>query len=666
MKHTAALALALALFSALPRPVGAVLQTAPSAFAPAADTRLVPFSRDSASGYASLYAATAFPGEILVWPAAQSPTPLTLRVEVLPFEKEKCGIPKLPAGDHFDANPRLPFNPPEPSFPHAVFTTTVNFPANAEPPLHAPFHLPYYYSYYTFFARIRWTLLDAAGAVLAQDFLPDAFAHIRDWPTGPHATLVAPPLTMEEAQDQKNTFIAATEDSPRAWPFLSHSISAIDFRPAGAAPSPSANSRPVGAALQAAPSFVGRARLLGIDILPETNASSLPVFPLCTQNSYGRYDSSPAAFARQPPGEEPSRVWNGKWDAAGNERLMGAARIPGDALGRNTGAYFAATVIFLILFFLGTAILLARYFARRKGEARLRVWVALPAWCVAATLFVLFVLPLFLDRVPRADIIQWRLSTPGEPEAFVLETGRAQAFTRAPVSWRFPADGWFSGDDYAAGGAANYDLAAGTLILRDPPRPVGKREEVMAMRFAPAPDPPFSITPDEEVRQFRFATRDGEAGGFAILEDLAASVTHPPRAISDRAVTAHGDFAAVWLFARGKWYSLGPMKDGETRAPDASMFVQEGLAIRRTPFCNLFEKAPFALATGRISDAAESWLAKKAEENAEGGEPLAGLDYAVIVALRAEENPPVKLAPLFATRRAPVITTRIVEVEAFQ
>lgn len=650
-------------------------------FEPAADTRLHAFVRAEVPGSANLHQATACPGDVAVSPAntgGRTDAPLSVRLEVLAYDADKAGAPAVPADEHYEKNPMLPFGPPSGPAPLPLFTTTTTFPAGAEYPLRAPLHLPDLPSLNSPFinhrgtiARVRWAVLDAKGHAVAHGFLPDAFADWRTWERSQLVTLDMRGTPSEASQsDKAHPVIPATEASFRSWQFLSHLV--MDIEPDPASP-PSSD-------------FLARAKLLGIAIHPATNAP-LPVVPLCVGNSrYGWISSE--AFGNLPPGKSLSQHGRTPDEfRRRQEQLMGAARIPGDTLGRDTIAFFAATAAFMILFFIGTGIVLIRHFAMRKGEARIRVWIALPVWCVTATFLALFALPLLLDRAPRADMTQWRLSTPGASEMLVVETGRAQSFDRAQVVWRCPANCWFGVRNYVNGGAADIDLAAGTQSLHGGPHKPGVREEAMSMRFEPAREPPFTISPDEDSRHIRFTPDGGIADPFnSILKDWAGADISPPAAPPDRSITAHGDFAAVWLFARGKWYSLGPMKDGESRAPGASMFVSAGPCTIQTPFANLFDMAPFALAVGNIRATAETWLAKISQGPGEAvaerrpnevstpavaipvglqvREFMLSLDDAVVVGLRSDDNPPVSLSPQFANRRNPVVTTRIVEVEA--
>jgi hypothetical protein len=137
-----------------------------------------------------------------------------------------------------------------------------------------------------------------------------------------------------------------------------------------------------------------------------------------------------------------------------------------------------------------------------------------------------------------------------------------------------------------------------------------------------------------------------------------------------REVTADADLAGVWVFTRGLWYGLGPMKKGETRTLDASMRIGQGADLTRKAYTTLFMKSPFSVREGRadITKKAEAWLAAAKDD----GDPpidagLAGdICSAVVFALRGDEDAKPDLAPSFKSARRPVTTSRIVHVEVFQ
>ena len=286
----------------------------------------------------------------------------------------------------------------------------------------------------------------------------------------------------------------------------------------------------------------------------------------------------------------------------------------------------------------------------------------LPAWCVAASAAVFLVVRPLLDRAPRADVTEWRFAIAGEPEELRVECGRAHSFSRSPAVWTIAADGWFAEDAMCEGASITRGIPAGRMTLSGGPIVRGDVKEIVAMRFAPRAERPVSITADPDAHP-------APPHEFSVLlrRWLGSREVKTPL----REVTANADFAGVWIFTRGLWYGLGPMKKGETRKLDASMRIWQGADLRRKAYTTLFMKSPFSVRDGRadITKKAEAWLAA-AKEN---GDPppidadLAGdICSAVVFALREGEDAKPDLAPSFKGSRRSVVTSRVVHVEVFQ
>ena len=224
-----------------------------------------------------------------------------------------------------------------------------------------------------------------------------------------------------------------------------------------------------------------------------------------------------------------------------------------------------------------------------------------------------------------------------------------------------------------------------------------------AATFAPHEAPAVEISPDPDARaeDFLWAVEEPDAKetGAApdptareafrrLLRDWTCGDPDSRSRVPARTVTARADYAAVWVYARGHWYALGPMKAGETRALDRSQRVQDGMDVSDKPYGNLFAHAPFVLDKSRINPLAESWLAReeardpKARDGA-GEEPdgkkeaphpvtrefLDRLDDAFAVALEARPGVASGPAAPQATFLAPsigargAVSSRIVHVE---
>lgn len=636
-------------------------ETAPDAplaatFEASADTRRRDFVRnDDGDGYASVYARAQCPGELVLTrrepgsgkahaenaenaenAESRPPRVRTVRVETAFVPGPKTQPPVLPAGAHYEANPFLPFPVPAGSVDPWVFSVTATFPDGAAWPLRVPVRLPTGHWWSRELGserfRVRWEARDAAGAVVARGVLPDAFE------TGGHGAETHVVDARGDRMPAKSGAARATPGTWNAWPFLASSAVDVVFDEQSLRDA-------FGADDAAAVRFLRRAALVGVGTTGATRlwpaAPDLArARPLAAAEIVGRSRGNDHvwSFSQTTPGSR--KHWDkDSWVKRNEaERLLEPARIPDATLGRRTTPFFGATVLFMVTFAIGTALLLVRFFALRRGEARLAVWRALPLWCAAAAAFALFALPLFLDRGPRADVTEWRYGWPDAPEELRLAEGRFHSFDAAPSSWTVPLDAWFYAIPGAnrekvpgTGPAETIDFAAGVRELRLPERTRGKRETVHAATFAPHGGPAVEISPDPDARAADFlwaveapAPENAEAAtqpapaeardSFRqLLRDWTCGDPDRRSRVPARTVTARGDYAAVWVFARGHWYALGPMKAGETRALDRSQRVQDGMDAENKPYDNLLAHAPFALDTGRIVPVAESWLARDAK-----------------------------------------------------
>ena len=622
-------------------------ETAPDAplaatFEASADTRRRDFVRNlDGDGYASVYARTPCPGDLVLAPASAGAAPRvrSVRVETAFVPGPRTAPPVLPAGAYYETNPFLPFPVPGGPADPWVFSVDATFPDDAAWPLRVPVRLPtgHWWSREPGAERfrVRWEVRDAADAVVARGVLPDAF----EMGGGSESFVVD---ARGDRAPVKSGHARATPGTWNAWPFLAWAAVDVFF-------DEQALRDAFGADDAAAVRFLRRAALVGVGATGVARhwpgAPDLArTRPLAVAEFAGRSRGNDhvLSFSQTTPGRRSC------WDAdswinrSEVERLLEPARIPDSTLGRRTRPFFGATVLFLVAFAVGTALLLVRFFALRRGEARLAVWRALPLWCVAAAVFALLALPLFLDRAPRADVTEWRYGWPDAPEELRLAEGRFHSFDAASSSWAVPLEAWFHAIPGAGrekvpgtGPAETIDVAAGVRRLRLPERTRGEPETVCAATFAPHGGPAVEISPDPDARAADFlwaveapgpagsappASAEAHGSFRKLLLDWTSGDPDGHSRVPARTVTARGDYAAVWVFARGHWYALGPMKAGETRALDRSQRLLDGMDAANKPYDNLFAHAPFALDTSQIVPVAESWLARdaKARDGARG------------------------------------------------
>ncbi len=648
-------------------------------FVPWADSREQDFNR-LLGGHASLYYPfSPFVGELVLSPGPATDgdetalkEPLLLVVETVVLPQGKAGAPSVASDAHYASNPFLAFGTPPSEVGESVFSFSSFFPTGSPLPLRAPVFaasVPLterrtYGNSGDLLMRVRWKALDDSGATVASGIIPDAFS-VRSGFAGKSTELFA--WKGEKGSSSRGSDTAlATDASFRAWPMLARVVKSLSLG-AGII------GRVFGDDSKAFAAFLRRARLVGVEVSFDEAAAQSPVVKsavaeIARESVIIGLDSESHRWTHSLSGEAPctqpcqySDSPEFKAHQPQDEDMIAPARMPGDTLGRNTTVYAAATSLFMLLFAVGTAALLIRFFAKRRGEARLAVWTALPVWCIAASAVVFLVVRPFLDRAPRADVTEWRFAIAGEPEELRVECGRAHSFSRSPAVWTMAADGWFAEEAIREGASITRGIPAGKMTLSGAPLVRGELQKVFAMRFAPHAGSPVSITADPDAhpatpQEFSVLLR-GWLGSLGVTTPL-------------REVTADADLAGVWVFTRGLWYGLGPMKKGETRKLDASMRIWQGPDLSRKAYTTLFMKSPFSVRDGRadITKKAEAWLAAAKDD----GDPpidagLAGdICSAVVFALREGEDEKPDLAPSFERSRRPVITSRIVNVEVFQ
>lgn len=356
--------------------------------------------------------------------------------------------------------------------------------------------------------------------------------------------------------------------------------------------------------------------------------------------------------------------------------------IPDPLLAESTSRYIVATFAFLIATFLLAGALLLRYFLLRKGEARMPVWWAFPAFAAAAGAFAILAVPLVLDRTSRVDITGWRFSVHGVERELWIAKAAAEGFDPLPARWETIPGGWFAPEDFGRATCIEY-AADGTVGMIGGDGLTAARQTATAMHFEDCSGPRFSLTPDtESAADVLMGALDGDAGGGLANSQLARMLrqwTFPGDKAPKRTLTAHGDYSCVWLFVRNRWFEIGPMKNGESRDISESrpLFELEYSPARK----NLLSVAPFVMDTKYIVDTADQWLAAVTGEQRmdDYGRPIpapAGppeldanfirlLDDAIVVGRRSGETPPNSPRVRWsASRPRPQRRTgRIVDVE---
>ena len=688
-------------------------------FEPYADTRERTFLRDSVSCYSDLHKFTPYPGSLVIEAAANrdgaAPTqgdPLDVTIEVVQIKNENAGFPVVPANGHYAENPFLPFSFPSgrAGRPVAVISARMSAPGDGGA-VRIPLSMPRHGAYNTSL-RIRWRVFAKGdGGILAQGVLPMAFWDgTSDFFMGKYSPYVETRPRMLE-KDGKGTSALATDALWDAWPMLASSFDEVWFDAAGFERAFGAESG------RDASQFANRARLLGLvlcaakddaaawDALSASGASRWRdiVCPMPSRRAYsGKFgeklgDSfSSYSYSNPKTKEEIIRLIE---DA---ERKLEGARIPGDTLGREQWPYTVATTLFLSVFAIGSVAILVRYFAFRSGEARLAVWHVLPVWAVTCMVFGFLALPMFLDRTPRLDVTEWRFGIDGVPEALCIANGRAHSFLAVPALWTIHSDAWFFKDYYFGDlfddgtGPCEFSIAPdGRCSVSSPLAKRGMGESASAARFV-RHESPVALSPDPEAAS---AMTNAEAE-TKLLMAWTSPATLPPDVDAvhtpDRSVTALEDLDAVFVYTRNRWYSLGPMKAGDTVALDVSQRVWIKMDTRSKPWKDLFAAAPFAIYDADVKSYAESRLAMGKENgeepdkgepanrdaDVEGGIGIAGaeaqfqsterteamkrkLGAAFVVAIRGGTGGDPCLSAGFPGGRAAKVSGRIVNLEVF-
>lgn len=705
-----------------------------AAFEPFVDMRDGKLDKSDVSGYANLARKTPFPGEIVFsgdFSGDGGGLPdggLEIVVDAVSVDEAHSGKPSIGKNDHYAGNPFLPYAMPVGPCDEPAATTRSFVPRDGTG---KEIRVPVVTSSGDLWTRgdaacrIRWRILSAAnGREIARGVLPEAFTNTtrsRDGKTPDAVYAMAGPGNRAKTRPGR-----ATENTWRAWPALVESFASVVFDDAGF------GEAFAGADPSAVSNFFARARLANLVISKKGAKSGENAWPAAWQAAGRRqivvpkrwnvnlYDGDSAYFSQSPvavrlrsPGKDAK---NGKRAPGGAEEADGrfdAIRIPGATLRRPAAPFVVATAAFLVAFASGSVALLVFFFAFRKGEKRLAVWHALPAWCVLCSLFGWLALPLALDRRPYSDVTEWRYSIDGLDESFCIATGRAQTFESKPTSWSVPGGAWFGmpynwRDRYQKGRVFGFNANAdGDATLTLPPRNAGSEDRATAFRFAPrkpavalSPDPAFSF--DGFLREASRAPSAQEDGGMRpvfskFLSEWSGSGFRKPGASGDdplpqRSVTAHRALDGVFVYSRGSWYALGPMAAGETRALDPSMKVVSGIDTSDTPDDNLFKDAPFAVVEKDVESFASAWLARekggRRGGDADGGKSGKGgkrpsLDsygpeeiedivgrlgsaFAVSIFKQDEEDAPF-LSPAFPGSAKDVQSTgRIATVEVFQ
>ncbi len=193
----------------------------------------------------------------------------------------------------------------------------------------------------------------------------------------------------------------------------------------------------------------------------------------------------------------------------------------------------------LLVFGAGVGLILGFVFLRHKGERRVAIWWALPAWTLLCFGGIWAGGVLALDRRPSVDVTEYRLIMSGWPEMHCRAVASAVTFSAERPVWALPAgavvfserterlDGWWAREDRTT--------SAEGVRLQVSRKPRGGVLQLEAGWFEPARAP-------------------------VVLEDGTADAL-------GRRVVAVEDVDGAYVLARGEWHELGPMKAGDRLDP---------------------------------------------------------------------------------------------------
>ena len=215
--------------------------------------------------------------------------------------------------------------------------------------------------------------------------------------------------------------------------------------------------------------------------------------------------------------------------------------------GKDRDAYLALTLGSLLVFAGGTATIRGVVFLRRKGERRVAIWWALPAWTAACFAGTWLGGALVLDRRPRADVTEYRLALAGWPEMHCRAVASAMTFEPGRPTWRLPSgavphvresgrlDGWWARWDA--------EIAPDGVRMRLPRKLSGTTLKLEAGWFEPTAYP-------------------------IVLEDGTPDAP-------GRWAVATEDVDGAYALAEGHWRDLGAMKVGERVDPRAARKMED-------------------------------------------------------------------------------------------
>ncbi len=187
----------------------------------------------------------------------------------------------------------------------------------------------------------------------------------------------------------------------------------------------------------------------------------------------------------------------------------------------------------------GVGVILSVVFFRHKGERRVAVWWALPAWAGLCALGLWGGGRLLLDRQARADVTEYRLAMAGWPEMHCRAVASAMTFEPGRPEWVLPPDAVLT---EVSSGALDGWWARTDEVRND-------RERRLQL-----------------PRQASGMTLELEAGWFEPAQ-MPVGVEDGDVDSPGRRVAAVEDLDGVYVLAEGRWRDLGPMKAGERRDP---------------------------------------------------------------------------------------------------